>query len=75
MLTSEMGVMKIYAVDGIISTRWSSQFVEPSWIYIDLGNDVEMIPSTALEPSKEFVSKLLTYTCLLIAKFWLFIPR
>ena len=30
------------AVDGIISTRWSSQFVEPSWIYIDLGNDVEI---------------------------------
>ena len=30
------------AVDGNVSTRWSSQFVEPSWIYIDLGNDVEI---------------------------------
>lgn len=26
-----------YAVDGIASTRWSSSFSDPQWIYVDLG--------------------------------------
>jgi hypothetical protein len=26
-----------YAFDGNLNTRWSSQFVDPSWIYVDLG--------------------------------------
>ncbi|HEY8399793.1 MAG TPA: Ig-like domain-containing protein, partial [Cytophagaceae bacterium] len=26
-----------YAVDGIMNTRWSSQFSDPQWIYVDLG--------------------------------------
>ena len=30
------------AVDGNVSTRWSSQFVEPSWIYVDLSNNIEI---------------------------------
>ena len=28
-----------YAVDGNRNTRWSSQFVDPSWIYVDLGQN------------------------------------
>ncbi len=28
-----------YAVDGSIGTRWSSQFTNNEWIYVDLGND------------------------------------
>jgi photosystem II stability/assembly factor-like uncharacterized protein len=27
----------VKAVDGITSTRWSSQFSDPQWIYVDLG--------------------------------------
>ena len=27
-----------YAFDGSLSTRWSSQFSDPQWIYIDLGS-------------------------------------
>ncbi len=30
------------AVDGNISTRWSSEFIEPSWIYIDLEELVQI---------------------------------
>ena len=26
-----------YATDGDLSTRWSSQFSDPQWIYVDLG--------------------------------------
>ncbi|VVC01374.1 F5/8 type C domain protein [uncultured archaeon] len=26
-----------YAVDGITTTRWSSQYSDPQWIYVDLG--------------------------------------
>src|SRR3974390_3325118 len=27
-----------YAFDGSLSTRWSSQFSDPQWIYVDLGS-------------------------------------
>ena len=30
------------AVDGNIATRWSSDFIEPSWIYIDLEELVQI---------------------------------
>ncbi len=31
-----------YAVDGNSSTRWSSQFSDPQWIYVDLGQRFEI---------------------------------
>jgi beta-glucosidase len=31
-----------YAVDGNISTRWSSAFSDPQWIYVDLGSSVNI---------------------------------
>ena len=30
------------AVDGNLATRWSSDFIEPSWIYIDLEELVQI---------------------------------
>jgi cysteine-rich repeat protein len=31
------GLLPAYAIDGNHSTRWASAFVDPSWIYVDLG--------------------------------------
>ena len=33
------GVEPNKAFDGSMSTRWSSRFVDPGWIYVDLGQD------------------------------------
>ncbi len=35
--TEKTGVEPVNVVDGDLSTRWSSQFSDPQWIYIDLG--------------------------------------
>lgn len=35
--TEKNGTEGFYAVDGNLSTRWSSQFSDPQWIVIDLG--------------------------------------
>jgi endoglucanase Acf2 len=32
------GTLPSYAVDGNSSTRWSTQFSDPQWIYVDLGS-------------------------------------
>jgi endoglucanase Acf2 len=35
--TENGGTLAAYAVDGNGGTRWSSQFSDPQWIYVDLG--------------------------------------
>jgi endoglucanase Acf2 len=35
--TENAGTPAAYAVDGNSTTRWSSQFSDPQWIYVDLG--------------------------------------
>jgi beta-glucosidase len=36
-----------YAIDGVTTTRWSSAFSDPQWIYVDLGS-IKSISSVKL---------------------------